>query len=199
MSIRLLFALGLFSSTTVGLVYGDDWPQFRGLNGSATSREKNLPTEWSTDKNVAWKVKLPGYGWSCPVVWGDKVFVTTAVSEKQQKPSGGFGGGKGGFGGGKGGGGGGFGPGGGGMKGRVPDTLYKWELHCLNAADGKTLWKRTAAEKKPTTSVHSSNTYATETPVTDGERVYAYFGAAGAFCYDLEGKFLWKADLGAYR
>lgn len=212
MRTRILFTLTLFVVTTFSLVRGDDWPQFRGPNGSATSTEDNLPTRWSTTKNIAWKVKLPGYGWSCPVIWGDKVFITTAVTDKQQKPSGGFdkgGFGKGGFDkgnfgkGGKGGfGKGGFGKGGfgpGGMKGRVPDTVYKWEIHCLSATDGKTLWKKVAAEKKPTTSVHSSNTYATETPVTDGNRVYAYFGAAGAFCYDLDGNFLWKANLGTYR
>jgi len=206
MRTRILFVLTFFVVSTSTLVRGDDWPQFRGNNGSATSREENLPTEWSTSKNVAWKVKMPGYGWSCPVVWGDKVFITTAVTDKQQKPSGGFdksdvgkrGFGKGGGGFGQGGfGKGGFGPGG--MKGRIPDTVYKWEIHCLNTADGKTLWKKVAAEKKPTTSVHSSNTYATETPATDGERVYAYFGAAGAFCYDLDGKFLWQANLGTYR
>jgi outer membrane protein assembly factor BamB len=172
-----------------------DWPQFRGPNGSATSTEKQLPTEWSKEKNVAWKAQLPGYGWSCPIVWGDKVFVTTAVSDKQKKPSGGFGPGGGGFGGG----GGGFGPGGGGFGGRPPDAVYKWEVYCLNADDGKVIWKQTAAEQKPTIAVNPSNGYATETPVTDGERVYAYFGMNGVFCYDFEGQQVWKADLGSYR
>src|SRR5262249_9649817 len=130
---------------------------------------------------------LPGYGWSSPIVWGDKVFVTSAVADKQKKPSGGFGGG---------GGGGGFGKGG---NARPPDTVYKWEVHCLNAADGQVLWKQTAAEQKPTISIHGSNTYATETPVTDGERVYAYFGMTGVFCYDFSGKLVWKAELGSYR
>ncbi len=90
--------------------WAGDWPQFRGPNGSAVSDEKQLPDQWGADANVAWKAQPPGYGWSCPVVWGDKVFVTTAVSDRQRKPSGGFGGGFGGPGG-RGGPGGGFGGG----------------------------------------------------------------------------------------
>jgi outer membrane protein assembly factor BamB/Spy/CpxP family protein refolding chaperone len=91
------------------------------------------------------------------------------------------------------------GPGGFGRARPAPDVTYKWEIYCLSAADGRVLWKQTAAEHKPTIPIHTSNTYATETPVTDGERVYAYFGMTGVFCYDLIGKQLWKADLGSYR
>src|SRR5687768_9109492 len=104
----LLVALGLAVVSTAGRA--GDWPQFRGPGGSAVAEDKPLPVEWSKDQNIAWKAKLPGYGWSSPVVVGDKVFVTTAVSDKQRKPTGGFGGGPGGgFGGG--------GPKGGGPKG----------------------------------------------------------------------------------
>jgi outer membrane protein assembly factor BamB len=157
---------------------GEDWPQFRGPSGSATSADSKLPVEWSSDKNVAWKVSLPGSGWSQPVIWQDKVFVTTAMGDKASRP----------------------GRGGGGMMfGRKPDTVYKWELHCLSAADGKTLWHQTAAEKKPLVGSNPSNGYATETPATDGERVYAYFGGIGmVYCFDLDGKPLWNADVGAY-
>ena len=184
---RWTLVVGLGVSCLAALVRAEDWPGFRGPNGSATSAEKQLPAEWGADKNIAWKAALPGYGWSCPIVWGDKVFVTTAVSDKQTKPSGGFGGG--GFGGRPGG----FGG------GRPPDAMYKFEVYCLNAADGKVLWKQTAAEQKPTISIHPSNTYASETPVTDGERVYAYFGMTGVFCFDFSGQLLWKKDLGSYR
>ena len=92
------------------------WPQFRGPGGAGVSAETQLPEEWSIDKNIAWKTQVPGYGWSSPIVWGDKVFVTTAVSDKQKKPSAGFGGGMGGFGGGK------FGFGG--ALGLRPETHY---------------------------------------------------------------------------
>ena len=89
------------------------------------------------------------------------------------------------------------GPGGG--PNAPPDAVYRWEVHCLDAASGKTLWKQVAAERKPTIATHISNTYASETPVTDGERVYAYFGMVGVFCYDFSGKLLWSKDLGSYR
>jgi outer membrane protein assembly factor BamB len=155
-----------------------DWPQFRGPGGSATSADRNLPVEWGLDKNVAWKVKIPGYGWSSPIAWGDKVFVTTAVADRQARPTGsanwrdGFNG--------------------------KADTVYQWEVYCLRATDGTAVWKQTAARRKPTFAVNSSNTYASETPVTDGERVWACFGETGVFCFDMDGRQLWHKDLGVY-
>ena len=74
----------------------------------------------------------------------------------------------------------------------------RFEVHCLDLASGKTIWKRVATEGKPRIPKHKDNTYATETPVTDGERVYASFGMNGLYCYDFSGKQLWKADLGTY-
>ncbi|HKB37422.1 MAG TPA: PQQ-binding-like beta-propeller repeat protein [Gemmataceae bacterium] len=181
----------------------DDWPGFRGPGGSGVSSESKLPTDWSTSKNVEWKLKVPGVAWSSPVVVGDKVFVTTAITEKQTKPRpfGGFGGFGGGGGGGRPGGGrpgGGFGGGFGG--GRAPDVVYRWEVHCIDRNNGKVLWKELAAEKKPAISATMGNSYASETPITDGERVYAYFGTnGGVYCFDLKGKKLWNKDLGSYQ
>ncbi|HKB05873.1 MAG TPA: PQQ-binding-like beta-propeller repeat protein [Gemmataceae bacterium] len=193
---RPLLALAVCAAMALA-VRASDWPQFRGPNGSATSDDKKLPAEWDKDKNIAWKVKVPGYGWSGPIVWGDKVFVTTAVSDKQTKPAAGFGGG---FGGGGPGGKGGFPPGGKGGFGmpKPPDAVHKWEVHCLNASDGKVVWKQTAKEGKPTVPIQASNTYASETPATDGERVYAYFGMHGVHCFDTAGKVIWSKDLGTY-
>src|SRR5207245_4462474 len=170
----------------------NDWPQFRGPGAAGLSDEKQLPLEWSADKNVQWKVKIPGRGWSSPIVWGEKVFVTAAFSEQDAKPRPG-----GGQSGGRPGGGraGGFGGRGG---GKPPDVVYRWEVYCLDRASGKVLWKELALESKPRIATHPSNTYATETPVTDGERVYAYFGMTGLFCYDFAGKLVWKKDLGAF-
>jgi outer membrane protein assembly factor BamB len=337
------------------LASAGDWPQFRGPNnaGVAGTGDQSLPSEWSMDKNIAWKAAIPGVAWSSPIVWGDKVFVTTAITEKQTKPKpgmggfGGFGGGPGGdgpgggaggppgggrpggFGGGFGGppqpgrilspfvqqrlnltdeqkkelealqkevdaaleklltdeqkkqlkepapgrppsgfggfpqpgqilsanqleslklsaeqkkqaeelqkdvdaklakllkeeqskqlkemrqmfGGGFGGPGGpgggrggfGGMGamggGKPPDAIYRWEVYCLDKATGKVIWKQLAAEKKPAVPIHPTNTYASETPITDGERIYAYFGMTGLYCFDMSGKPLWKKELGAY-
>jgi outer membrane protein assembly factor BamB len=82
--------------------------------------------------------------------------------------------------------------------GKPPDQVYQWQVYCLDRASGKVLWKQTAAEKKPTIPKQPSNSYASETPVTDGERVYAYFGMTGLFCYDMSGKPVWNKDLGSY-
>jgi outer membrane protein assembly factor BamB len=83
--------------------------------------------------------------------------------------------------------------------GKPPDVVYCWEVYCLGRADGKVLWKRVAAEHKPTYPINPSNTYASETPATDGERVYAYFGMTGLFCYDLDGKPLWSKEPGTFK
>lgn len=190
MRLTLLCVLGIAVT-----IHAADWPQFRGVNGAGAADDK-LPTEWSTSKNIGWKTEIPGYGWSCPIVIGDKVIVTTADSPKQKRPTSGFGGGGFGMGGG-GGGAGGF-PKGGLGGGKAPDEVYKFQIVCLNAADGKVIWKETATEQKPTIPKFPSNSYASETPVSDGERIYAYFGMTGIFCYDLSGKQIWKADIGSY-
>jgi outer membrane protein assembly factor BamB len=93
---------------------------------------------------------------------------------------------------------GGRGRGGGGGRGRAPDVIYKWQVYCLDCKTGKVLWKELALEGKPRIPIQRSNTYATETPVTDGKRVYAYFGMHGVYCYDFGGTLVWKKDLGAY-
>lgn len=200
--------------------FAEDWTGFRGSSGDSIVKDTGLPSEWSDKKNILWEVKVPGYAWSSPIVVGDKIFVSTAISEKQKKPQafamgGGGGGGnrpprkegetpptkgenpptKGGPPGKDGtpGKGGGFGMG----NVKPPDDLYRWEMHCLDAKTGKTLWKTTAKEQKPLIATHSSNTFASETPVTDGKRVYAYFSAVGLFCFDAaSGSIVWKKELG---
>ena len=168
-------------------VQAENWPQFRG-DGTGVAADAKLPTQWSQKKNVAWKVKLPGVGWSQPIVWGDKIFVTTAQTNKQAAPDPkntgpGFEG-LGGF------------LASGGLK--PPDDRYRWRVLCLDAATGQTLWEQVARSGRPATQIHPNNTYATETPATDGEVVIAYFGMTGVFCYNLAGEPLWQKDLGAY-
>jgi outer membrane protein assembly factor BamB len=161
-----------------GSIVAGDWPQFRGPNNSGVCPQSQAPSEWSDTKNLAWTQKIPGYGWSSPIVVGDKIIVTTAVTEKQKRPQ----------------------PLGFGMflKAKPPDTVYRWEVHCLDRNTGKTLWSQVALERKPRTAVTFGNTYASETPVSDGVCVYAYFGMHGVYCYTLDGKEVWQKDLGAY-
>lgn len=216
--------VALFAGILVVAVssYGraENWPAWRGPNGTSLVTEKNLPSEWSLDKNIKWKIELPGVGWSCPVVWGDRLFVTTAVADNQTKPRPQTGGrGPGGFkGGDKGGDRPSFDKGDkdrGEKKGEYqppekgkgkgafrapepPNKVFHWEVYCLDRHTGKQIWKQLAIERKPTIPTHSTNTYASETPIVDGERLYVYFGMTGLFCYDLDGKLLWKKDLGSY-
>jgi outer membrane protein assembly factor BamB len=270
MFLRRSWLVALALGCSSALFAADDWPQFRGPSGNAVASGESLPTEWNGEKNIAWKAKVPGFAWSQPIVWGDKIFVTTAITENQQKPragGGGFGGfggpggqggggrrggfgppgpdasrrdeaakddaankqpaekagagekakddeprrgggrgqggfgqggpGRGGFGrGGAGGGRGGFGGGFGG--GQPPDAVYQWKVLCIDANSGNILWEKLAHEGKPRIGIQPTNTYASETPITDGERIYAYFGMTGLFCFDVDGNLLWNKDVGAY-
>ncbi len=332
-------ALGFMLTAGAASVVAGDWTQFRGAHNAGIADETNSPAAWGQETNLRWQIKIPGVAWSSPIVSGDRVFITTAVTDNQKKPTGGFGGfgaggppggarGPGGPGGGPArfgsppqpgqilapfleqmlnltaeqkkqlddfqkvvdgrldkilsdeqkkqaretpqgprsgpggfsrppqpgqilppsleetlklrpeqkrqvealqkdvdsklaklltedqnkqlqpmregfgrggpGGPGGFGGTGGFGGGRPPDTVYRWEVYCLDRNTGETLWKQLALEAKPRIPTQPSNTYASETPVTDGERVYAYFGMHGLFCYDMAGNLVWKKDLGSY-
>ena len=160
-----------------------NWPQFRGPNGSGISTEKNLPDQWSADKNIQWKTPLPGRGHSSPVVWGNKIFLTTDL-EGDIIP---------------------------GAKavehvrsGKVwvhPDAVSGNRKHtlkvlCLDKNTGKILWEQVAYEGAVVDDRHRKNTYASGTPVTDGKFVYAFFEAEGLYCYDFNGKLIWKTNVG---
>lgn len=182
------FALLLCALTSLGpTVWAADWPQFRGPSAASTAAV-TLPDEWSKDKNVAWTAKLPGSGWAQPVVVGDKVFVATAVTDPPVTPKDM-------------------------TKGVMdpssiplpgkpkagPDLKIDWQVVCLELATGKQVWAKTAASGKPRYAIHPSNTFATETPCGDADRVYAFFGQAGVVvAFDHAGKEAWKLDVGAY-
>jgi outer membrane protein assembly factor BamB len=157
----------------------ENWPQFLGPGSRAISANADLPDHWSATENVSWKQEIPGRGWSSPIVWGNRVFLTTVVEEGQKSspPQKGF-----------------F------MSGPLSaDATYQWKVLCLDLNSGEILWQRTAYEGKPFRPAHAKNSFASETPTTDGERVYAYFGNVGVFCFDLKGNPLWQQKIEPHR
>ncbi len=171
-----LLAMSLAISTAIAL-FGSDlpkdqWPQFRGPGSTGVADDPALPDKWSQTENIAWKTPIPGVGWSSPIIWGDRIFVTTVISSADvEKPKKGlyFGGER-----------------------KAPTDEHRWMVYAVDFASGKIVWEREAKRGVPAGSHHLKNTYASETPVTDGERVYAYFGNVGLFCYDFSGKLLWS-------
>ncbi len=189
--------LSLIALTTVVLFVGSassdpaHWPQWRGpfFNGVARTA---APIEFGDTKNIKWKVEIPGRGFSTPVIWGDRIFLTTAVpTGKVSQPapeqawnsaqnSGGRGQGRG-------------GPGGGAGAGEE----HKFVVMCLDRKTGKTLWERVARVATPHEGYHRQyGSFASNSPVTDGRYLYASFGSRGLYCYDFDGKLVWEKDLG---
>ncbi len=171
----------LLSSLATPFAKADEptWPQFRGPESAGFVEGQHPPTRWSTTENVAWKAPIPGKGWSSPIVWGDRVFLTSvAVDEKGLEPRKGL-----------------YIQD---LQGTVPKGLHHWLVLCLDLKTGQLLWEREAHEGTPESTVHLKNTYASETPVTDGTRVYAYFGNVGVFCFDFEGRTVWSKRLAAH-
>jgi hypothetical protein len=158
-----------------GSAASSDWPSFRGPDASGVSDGKDLPDRWSTTEGIAWSIAIPGLGWSSPITWRGKVFLTTAVNEAEDEtPKKGlyFGG----------------------NRLNPPSSSHRWVVLAIDAGTGKVLWEKTAHRGTPQASRHLKNTFASETPVTDGERVYAYFGNLGIFTYDLDGNLVWSQN-----
>jgi outer membrane protein assembly factor BamB len=173
----------------------DDWPRWRGPNDDGVARG-TAPVQW-TEKNIVWKAEVPGRGHSSPVIWGDRIFLTTAVptgkapeAAPEPPPPPAQGEGKGGFRGGKGGGRG--GPGGGGG----PQAEQRFVVMCFDRNTGKLLWEQTAATATPHEGYHRQyGSFASNSPITDGKLLYANFGSRGLYAYTLDGKLVWKKDL----
>ena len=163
------------------------WPQFRGPSGQGVSAEKGFPDDWSPSRNVAWKTPIPGRGHSSPVVWGDRIFLTTAI-EGDVVP---------------------------GAKGVVhiieghpyvhpqgvgDDHRQTFKVLAIDARDGKIAWERTAYEGLPYDTRHKKGSFASQTPITDGKLLWTYFGSEGLlFTYDMAGNLKWKASLGGIK
>jgi outer membrane protein assembly factor BamB len=154
------------------------WPQFRGPNASGVAEGAKPPVTFDVEKNqnVLWKTPIPGIAVASPVVWGDRVFLTTAISSD---PKASFRHGL-------------YGD----VEPSTDTSKHTWKVYCLNKKDGKVLWEKTAHEGVPKTKRHPKSSQASCTPVTDGKVVVANLGSEGLYAYDMDGKLLWKQDLG---
>ncbi len=221
----------LFSSFVWADEFADrrlsNWHQWRGPEATGVAPQGDPPTTWdeSSGANIKWKVAIPGRGSGSPVVWGDRIFLLTAiktdrqaeeaektsatsepkirqvdfnesesapqVAQREERPEGGRRGeggrGRGGFGGGRRGG---FGG------GEAPTNYYQFVVLCLDRRTGETIWQRTACESVPHEGHHQTNSFASASAITDGKRVYAFFGSRGLYCYDLDGNPQWEKDFG---
>jgi outer membrane protein assembly factor BamB len=174
--VRYLLPIHVLVAATVSLGAGVSWPQFRGPGARGVASNRDLPDVWSATDNIEWKREIPGRGWSSPIVSADRVFLTAVVGEEDSNPP----------------------------KGRVeggeafPEhrqqttSARRWMVLCLDLISGKMRWQRLVHQGPPPAPVHVKNSYATETPVTDGDRLYAYFGGVGLFCFDFDGRRIWS-------
>lgn len=155
-----------------------NWPSFRGPEASGISDGQNLPDRWDpkTGENILWRTAIPGLAHSSPVVWGNRVFVTSAVSSDAKAT---------------------FRPGlygdGDASKDR---SVHRWMLYAIDKKNGKVVWEKLAHQGEPIEKRHIKSTYANSSPATDGRIVVAWFGSHGVHAYDFNGRFLWKVDLG---
>lgn len=185
-SFSRLFLPITFASAVIALTAtagATNWPGWRGPSGQGISTEKNLPAEWSPTKNVKWKTAIAGRGHSSPIVWGNRIFLTTAIEGPvvpgakavehidEGKPY------------------------------LHPDSVgadrkHTFKVIALDRDSGKVVWEQTAFEGTPYDNRHRKASFASSTPVTDGRNVYAFFGTEGLFAYDFAGKLIWKAQVG---
>ena len=155
-----------------------NWPSFRGANASGVADGYALPSDWDVpgSRNVQWKTPILGLGHSSPIVWGNRLFVTTAISgiEKPELKVGLYGD----------------------IESVRDDTPHRWVIYCLDKQSGKVLWEKTVHSGVPKIKRHPKSTHANSTLATDGRRLVALFGSEGLYCFDLDGRQLWKRDLG---
>ena len=173
-TVLVLLAMSVVAGWSANTDAEKFWPQWRGPHATGVSRHADPPTVWSETQNIKWKVEIPGRGSSSPVVWGDRIYLLTAVpagvpAEETHKPRGA-------------------------MSPRLP---HQYKVLAINRADGKVAWERVAREEAPHEASHQDNgTWASASAITDGQHVIASFESRGIFCYDMQGALVWQKDLG---
>lgn len=171
----------------------ENWPQWRGPHATGVAPKADPPTTWSESNNVKWKVKIPGYGTSTPIIWENQVLIQTAVSAAKAAPK----------------------PnvdaqvpgepgqrrrrGGGGGRSEQPTEPVQFTLLSIDRGSGKTLWQKSLRQEVPHEGHHSDHGFASASPVTDGEHIFSYFGSRGLYGLDLKGNVIWQKDLGKMR
>lgn len=157
------------------------WPGYRGYMLSGVLDNAGLPETFDFEKNlnIKWKISIPGMGLSSPSIWGDRLFITSAVSESDKsgiKP---------------------------GIYGEVvpvkDSSIHEWKVYCINKYTGKIIWERTACKGIPKVKRHPKSTHANSTVATDGKHVVAFFGSEGLYCYDTDGNLKWQKDFGVLK
>lgn len=162
--------------------YQNNWPQWRGPLATGESPSGNPPLNWSEQQNIEWKVSIPGEGHASPIIWNDRLFILTSVATTFQDP---------------------------GMwdkivkyfSGEDEDILktnqeHQFTVICLHRGTGEILWQTIVKEEIPKEGIHVTATWASNSPVTDGEFIYAYFGSRGIYCLDYDGNIIWEKNLG---
>ena len=178
LSVALVLALGVVSSPSAS----SQWPAFRGPDAGAVADDPALPDTWSETENIVWKVPVPGLGWSSPVVWGDHVVITSAVSDgTEQRPITGL-----------------YDPGD--ENGSVKSAnVHRWMVYDFDVKTGALRWERELRRGPPPTARHLKNTFASETPIVYGRRIYVWMGATGILAaLDLSGRVEWVKEIGAF-
>lgn len=180
LSITILFTFFIVSICIAQSNETDNWSQWRGPLGTGAAIKGNPPTEFSKTKNLKWKTEIPGKGHATPIVWEDKIVVLTAVEtedkiEVEDKP---------------------VSEGQRRMSGTKTDAVHEFIVILVNRESGKIEWKKTVAKEHPQESTHNLGSWASNSPCTDGEFIYAYFGSRGLFCLDFDGNIIWERDFG---
>ena len=167
--ISLCIILSIFWSAEPDADETQYWPQWRRPTATGSAPDSNPPVEWSEQRNIRWKARLSGTGYSTPVIWENDIFVSAAIPPENYTPPG---------------------------RREKPKQPIKYILMAVDRTNGKVRWERVVREEIPHEGQHDTSTWATSSPITDGEHVYAFFGSRGLYCFDMQGNLIWEKDLG---